>query len=100
MFIDTGYRRLEKLVDQRWEIADEVFPPNNIFRANTPSLGTNRVTTVSYAAVYDRTKGGASLLAHVRGVYRIGFRMAFAFDGSHMIPQEETYSKPFAVVCC
>ena len=100
VFIDTGYRRLEKLVDQRWEVANESVSPGNVFRANNPGLGTNRVSTVSYSAVYDRSKGDTALLAHVRGVYRLGFRMAFAPDGSNMIALEETYSKPFAVVCC
>ncbi|HEX6573534.1 MAG TPA: hypothetical protein VF042_01070 [Gemmatimonadaceae bacterium] len=98
LYVDTKYRRLEKLVNQRWELVDEQSPTSLAFSSSLPP---NRRIVASYSLVHDRNgRSGSPLLEHVRGLYRLRFRIALIATGTELLPEEESYSQPFAVDCC
>jgi len=95
IYLDRGYGRTEKLIDQKWKVVLE--------RSATPfttvrSIEAGQLTVVSYVVEYVRGVSPESVyLARARGLYRAGLRFAFAADGTTPLPAEESYSKPFVV---
>ena len=95
LYVDATHRRIEKLVDQKWEVAMESAPaPFVAFRSIPP----NQRVSVSFIVRYDRrTDPDWVLLQRIRGLYRARLRLAFTPDGSDAVPPEDSYSQPFAV---
>ena len=91
VMIDLFYRRTEKLVDQKWQLAAES-APTNLSRV----IGPNETTLIQYVVTYQR---GTSypLLEHVRGLYRVGLRGTYQDNGLPLTPSP-SYSQPFVVV--
>lgn len=95
IYLDGGYRRLEKLVDQKWEVAME--SPSAPFEAFREIRPGQRVTT-SYVVLYDRrTTPELVLLKRIRGLYRMRLRLAFTVNGTEQLHADDSYSQPFAV---
>ena len=97
IFIDRNYFRLEKLVNQRWELAAEQDGP---FTTTLAGLGPGRTAFTSKNFVHDPAGTEFPLIEHVRGLYRMRFRISFKGDGTELLPAEESYSRPFSVTCC
>jgi hypothetical protein len=96
IYLDGAYYRLEKLVDQKWVVARETTASS--FQAVRTILPGQRVTR-SYVILYNRvTASDDVLLSHVRGLYRLHFRLAFNSGGAEELPQQDSYSQPFAVL--
>ncbi|HKY97791.1 MAG TPA: hypothetical protein VJL35_08030 [Gemmatimonadaceae bacterium] len=98
IYIDRNYFRLEKLVNQRWELAAQDIGP---FSPGLAGLAPGRTTFTSKNFIHD--PAGVTplpMIEHVRGLYRMGFRISFAPDGTDLLPADESYSQPFGVTCC
>lgn len=94
IYVDQIYRRTEKLVDQKWELAVESpTAPVGLTRVIGPLQTQSMPYVVTYVPGTD-----FPLLEHMRGLYRVGLRMAYATDGSEPITGDAPYSRPFAVV--
>ena len=92
IYVDQIYRRTEKLVDQKWELAIES-PMAPSFRTVAPSQTQSLPYVVSYfnGTNYPR-------LEHVRGLYRVGLRVSYQPNGNELFPAESSYSRPFVVI--
>ena len=98
IFIDRNYFRLEKLVNQRWKLAAEQDGP---FNPALTGLAPGRTTFTSKNFVHDPAAVTQfPLIEHVRGLYRMRFRISFTSNGTELLPAEESYSQPFSVTCC
>ena len=98
IYIDRNYFRLEKLVNQRWQLAAEQTGP---FSPGLTGLAPGRSTFTSKNFIHDPAAViQFPMIEHIRGLYRMGFRISFTVDGKELLPAEETYSRPFAVTCC
>jgi hypothetical protein len=97
IFVDMDYRRLEKLVNQRWVLASENTVEPTPLLVRLRPLDTQGVT---HTFIHDPRTGTEPLLTHMRGVYRVGFRILYSPSGGDRIPAAESYSRPFAVTCC
>ena len=95
IYLDGSSYRLEKLVDQKWIVARETPPAS--FQA-TREIGQSQRVTSSYVMLYNRVTAPQDvLLSHVRGLYRLRLRLAFNPGGAEELPQQDSYSQPFAV---
>jgi hypothetical protein len=95
IYLDGDYRRLEKLVDQKWKLATE---RDNFPFASVRVIRASQSASVSYVMVYVRgTSPETVLLENVRGLYRVGFRLSLTPNGSEPFPLDESYSVPFSV---
>ena len=98
IYIDRNYFRLEKLVNQRWQLAAEQIGP---FSPGLAGLAPGRTVFTSKNFIHDPAAVTQfPLIEHVRGLYRMGFRISFTPDGNDLLPGEESYSQPFGVTCC
>lgn len=95
VYLDLAYRRFEKLVDQKWELAAETTAaPFTAVRTIQPGVRISVVFSVVH------TRGSSSqfeLIQHVRGLYRARLRLAYNPGGTDQLPLEDSYSLPFAV---
>jgi hypothetical protein len=95
IYLDGDYRRLEKLVDQKWKLATV---RDNFPFASVRVIRASQSAMVSYAMVYVRgTSPETVLLENLRGLYRVGLRLSLTPNGSELFPLEESYSAPFSV---
>ena len=95
VYLDLAYRRFEKLVDQKWELAVE--STGNPFAAVRTIQPGVRISVV-FSVVHNRGSVSESdLMEHVRGLYRTRLRLAYDTGGNDQIPVEDSYSTPFAV---
>jgi hypothetical protein len=92
IYVDQTYRRTEKLVDQKWELAIES-PMSPSFRTVIPSQTQSLPYVVTYV-----NGSKSTLLEHVRGVYRVGLRVSYTPNGNELFPAESSYSLPFVVI--
>ena len=98
IYIDRNYFRLEKLVNQRWQLAAEQDGP---FSTGLVGLAPGRTVFTSKNFIHDPAAViQFPLIEHVRGLYRMRFRFSFTADGSELLPADESYSQPFGVTCC
>ena len=97
VFIDTGYTRTEKLVNQKWELAAERVPSGNPF-SSSRMLRPNQSTVLSVDVNdFPGTSPASTLLRNLRGLYRTRFRMSFTPNGTELLAPEDSYSAPFSV---
>ena len=95
VYLDLGYRRFEKLVDQRWELATEsTNAPFATVRTIAPGVRISILFVVTHVR---GSQSQSDLIEHVRGLYRARLRLAYDPGGSDQIPLEDSYSRPFAV---
>ena len=95
VYLDLGYRRAEKLVDQKWELALEQSAGNFV---SVRILNPGRTVTINYVVAYERgSSPPLPLLDHIRGLYRMRLRFSFTSNGTDPLPVEDSYSQPFAV---
>ena len=95
IYLDLGYRRAEKLVDQKWELAVEQTAGDFV---SVRILGPGRTLTINQVIAYQRGSSPAlPLLEHIRGLYRIRLRFSYTNNGTDLLPVEDSYSQPFAV---
>jgi hypothetical protein len=95
IFVDDTERFVEKLVDQKWVYA--YGPTTGQFRP-AASVGAQRGLVFSQRIA--NVKGSEPfypLLVHVRGLYRIHFRLAYDQLGIELVDSASTYSQPFTV---
>lgn len=92
VYVDLYYRRTEKLVDQKWEVAAESVP-TSILRSFAP----NESRRIEYIVVY---KPGEAypLLEQARGVYRVGLRAFYGNTATDPISPSPLYSKSFVLI--
>ena len=95
--LDANYRRLEKLVDQRWKLANE--------QGSAPvapvTLQPGRTIAATYGVGYDPESNVTNpLLVQPRGVYRMRFRIFLSLSVSDTLAADQSYSQPFSVDCC
>jgi hypothetical protein len=93
IYVDQVYRRTEKLVDQQWQLVSETASP---FPGNR-AVGPSQVTLLNYTVAF-RKDGQIPLLAHPRGLYRVGLRIFYGANGTEPLSAEPLYSDPFVVV--
>ena len=95
IYLDLGYRRTEKLIDQKWELAAET--ANGNF-ASIRLLNPGRTVTIDLVVVFRRgSPPAAPLLEHIRGLYRARLRFSYTGNGTDLLPVDDSYSQPFAV---
>ena len=95
IYLDGDYRRLEKLVDQKWKLATE---RDNFPFASVRVIRPSQSASVSYVMVYVRgTSPETVLLENLRGLYRVGLRFSLTPNGSELFALDESYSVPFSV---
>jgi len=95
IYLDGDYRRLEKLVDQKWKLATQ---RDNFPFASVRVIRASQSITMSYVMVYVRgTSPETVLLENLRGLYRVGLRLSLTPNGSDLFPLDESYSVPFSV---
>jgi hypothetical protein len=95
IYLDGDYRRLEKLVDQRWKLATE---RDNFPFASVRVIRASQSVSIPYSMVYLRgSSPGTVLLENLRGLYRVGLRLSLTPNGSELFPLETSYSIPFSV---
>ncbi len=92
IYVDQFYRRTEKLVDQKWELAVES-PAAPSFR----TVGPSQTQSLPYVVTY-LNGSRFTLLEHVRGLYRVGLRVSYSPNGAELFPAESSYSLPFVVI--
>ena len=98
LFVDNGYRRLEKLVRQQWRLVDE---REGTLVAPIVPVEPNRFAAVAYSIGYDiGSIARQPLLQNLRGVYRVRYRIFLSAELSDTLPADESYSQPFAIDCC
>ena len=95
IYVDASYQLIEKLIDQKWTLARESPPsPFVAFRA----IPQGQRVTVSYVVLYNRaTSPDNQLLEHIRGLYRMGVRLAYNANGTDPLSSGDSWSQPFAV---
>ena len=94
VYLDLAYRRFEKLVDQRWELAAETTAaPFTAVRTIQPGVQIS----VVFSVVHTRGSSSFELIEHVRGLYRARLRLAYNPGGTDQMPVEDSYSLPFVV---
>ena len=95
VYLDPGYRRFEKLVDQKWELATE---STNVPFATVRTIAPGVRISIVFIVTHVRGSSSQSdLIEHVRGLYRARLRLAYDPGGSDQLPLEDSYSRPFAV---
>lgn len=95
IYLDGDYRRLEKLVDQKWKLATE---RDNFPFSSVQLIRVSQGATISYAMVYTRGKSPETvLLENLRGLYRVRLRLSLTPNGSEPLALDESYSRPFSV---
>lgn len=92
VYVDLFYRRTEKLVDQKWEVAAES-TPTNLLRSFAP----NESRRIEFIVVY-KLDAGYPLLEQARGVYRVGLRAFYAANATDPISATPSYSKSFVLI--
>ncbi len=92
VYVDLFYRRTEKLVDQKWEVAAES-TPTNLMRLFAP----NESRRIEYVVSY-KLGAGFRLLEQVRGVYRVGLRAFYGANQTDPISDLPSYSRSFVLV--
>ena len=95
VYLDLGYRRAEKLIDQKWELAIEQSAGNFV---SVRIINPGRTVTINYVVAYQRgSTPPLPLLDHIRGLYRMRLRFSYTSNGTDPLPVEDSYSQPFAV---
>lgn len=92
VYVDLFYRRTEKLVYQKWQVAAES-SPTNFLRQFAPGEGRR----IEYVVTY-KPGTGYRLLEQVRGVYRVGLRAFYAADQTNPVSTTPSYSKSFVLI--
>jgi len=96
VYVDLSYRRTEKLIDQKWEIAVQTQSFGQ-WRAILPS----QTQSIGYGVTYARATSGpptsSAVLEHARGLYRVGLHLSYTLDGNELLPAENYYSRSFVV---
>jgi len=92
----AGSYDLEKLVDQKWQLA-------KAYREGPNFSSFSEMTPVNYpdfsisASLNKGISAPAPLLENMPGIYRAHFQMIYA-DTKEALPADQTYSPPFAVI--
>jgi hypothetical protein len=95
VYVDANRRFLEKLIDQKWMYAYGDTEGN--FIGSTP-LSPSGSSTFAFSVAMVKNSGPARpLVEHVRGVYRVHYRLAFDRAGTDVLDSATTYSQPFVV---
>ena len=95
IFLDRLYARVEKLIDQKWEMVKEITPPPFV---SVRSIPAGQSITTEYLVQYVRGVPPESpYLEHVRGLYRVRLRFSYLSNGTEPLSPEESYSEPFVV---
>lgn len=92
VYVDVFYRRTEKLVNQKWQVAAESAP--TIFLRQ---FAPNESRRIEYVVWY-KPGAGNRLLEQVRGLYRVGLRAFYAADQTDPVSSTPSYSKSFVLV--
>ena len=93
LYLDMGYRRTEKLIDQTWVVALESGATRF---ASVRVLGPAQTINLSHTAS-SLDSPPVSVLQHIRGLYRVRLRLAFDRGGLEELPAGESYSQPCPV---
>jgi len=91
VYVDLLYRKTDKLIDQKWEVAAES-APSTIFRSIAPGQTQQILYVLSYPP------GRYPLLEKVRGVYRVGLRAFYDLNITEPLPAQPAYSTSFVIV--
>lgn len=95
VYVDANRRFLEKLVDQKWMYAYGDTGGNFI---SPTRLNPSGSSTFAYSVTMDKGSTPARpLVEHIRGLYRVHYRIAFNPAGTDVLDSATTYSQPFAV---
>jgi hypothetical protein len=95
VYVDANRRFLEKLVDQKWIYAYGDTEGNFI---GPTSLSPSGKATFAFSVAMVRNSSPARpLVEHIRGVYRVHYRLAFDRAGTDVMDSATTYSQPFVV---
>jgi hypothetical protein len=94
VYADSFYRRTEKLVNQKWEMAAET--PSGPIGFRT-TIGPGQTVPLAYVVTYTAASH-FTLLKHPRGLYRVRIDLSYAAGGQDRLPPEDSYSPPFTVI--
>ena len=91
VFVDLLYRKTDKLIDQKWEVAAE-----SAGSFITRSVAPGQTQQILYVLSYP--PGRYPLLERARGVYRVGLKAFYDEGMTEPIPAQPAYSSSFVIV--